>query len=136
MCPVIEGADLTSVSTEREPYPEGEYVVTFKESEVSDDRRQCILKTVIEEPAEFQGREFWDFVNLIQNDGKVNKIGWTTIKKYLEAVFGKGSTEAESSPPDTDLLNGHQARVYLKVGSYTKDGVEKKNNKVSKIFAA
>jgi hypothetical protein len=136
--PQIEGADLTSVSTEREPYPEQEYLVTIKESELSEDNRQLIIKTVIDEPAEFAGREYWDFINLIDNSGKQNKIGWSSIKRYMEAVFGKGSPEAEASPPDTDVLNGHSVRLYLKPNSYTDKttGAEKKNNKTAKVLAA
>ncbi len=136
MCPVIEGADLTSVSTTREPYPEGEYTVTVKESEVSEDGRTLTLKSVIDEPAQYQGRELWDFINLVQNDGKQNKIGLTTIKRYLEAAFGKKSSEAEASPPDTDVLNGQTIKVYLKIGSYKKDGQDVPKNEVKKIYEA
>lgn len=136
MCPVIEGADLTSVSTTREPYPEGEYTITIKESELDENKKTLTLKSVIEEPEAFKGRELWDFINLVQNDGKKNKIGWTTIKRYMEAAFGKGSTEAESVPPDTDVLNGQQVKVYLKQTTYKKDGVDVPKNEVKKIFEA
>lgn len=136
--PVIEGADLTSVSTKREPYPEGEYSITIKESEFQDDsKKTLILKSIIDEPEQFRGRELWDFINLVQNDGKVNKIGWTTIKRYLEAAYGKKSVEAEAAPPDTDLLNGQQVKVYLKQTSYKdKAGEEQQKNEVKKIFEA
>lgn len=137
MCPVIEGADLTSVSTTREPYKEGEILVTIKESEFqTDEKKTLIIKTKIEAPEEYKDREYWDFVNLIQNDGKKNKIGWTTIKRYMEAAFGKGSAEAESVPPDTDLLNGRQVKLYLKLTSYKKDGVDVPKNETKKIYAA
>lgn len=136
MCPVIEGADLTSVSTKREPYPEGEYTITIKNSELDEEKKTLILKSNIEEPEQFRGRELWDFINLVQNDGKKNKIGWITIKRYLEAAFGKGSNEAESNPPDTDVLNGQQVKVYLKVTSYKKDGEDVPKNEVKKIFEA
>lgn len=143
MCPVIEGADLTSVSTEFEPYPEIEsgYKVTYISSELSEDKKQLQIKTRIEEPAEYAGRPYTEFINLIQNDGKKNQIGWTTIKRHLEAVFGKGSAEAESSPPDTDLLNGHQAVLYLEINEYKPKGWKegeplKKNNKTKKILPA
>lgn len=142
--PVIEGADLTSVSTDRDPYPENEYLVTIKESEIKDGKT-LIMKTRIDEPEEFAGREFWDFINLVQNDGKRNEIGLTTIKRYLEAVYGKGSAEAEASPPDTDVLNGMSVRLLLTESEYedkkdidpaTGKGRLKRNNKVKRIFPA
>lgn len=133
--PVIQGADLTSVSTEREPFPDGEYVVTIKDSEIADNKT-LIIKSRIESPAEFKDREFWDYINLVQNDGKQNRIGLETMKRYLEAVFGKGSAEAEASPPDTDVLNGHSVTLQLVVSTYTKDGEERKNNKVKRIYPA
>lgn len=143
--PVIEGADLTSVDTTRQPLPEIDsgYLVTVKESEISADKRTLILKMRIDEPTQDPPREFWDYINLVQNDGKQNRISLEQIKRYLEAVFGKGSPEAESSPPDTDVLNGHMVRLYLIVDEYkdTKPGSPtfgevKKNNKVKKIFPA
>jgi hypothetical protein len=143
MCPVIEGADLTSVSTEFEPYPENNtgYKVTILSSALSDDKKQLQIKTRIEEPEEFNGRPYTDFINLVQNDGKKNTIGHTTIKRYMEAVFGKGSAEAESNPPNTDLLNGHQALLFLEINEYKPKGWKegdalKKNNKTKKILPA
>jgi len=135
--PVIQNADLTSVSTEREPYPEGEYLITVKESELKDNKT-VIIKSRIEEPAEFQGREYWDFINIVQNDGKMNRIGLENIKRYLEAVFGKGSPEAEASPPDTDVLNGHQVRALLTIREYTPQGETeaRRNNQTKRVFPA
>lgn len=132
--PILEGVDLTSVSTKREAFPEGEYTLTFKGSELDEAKKTLILKTVIEAPDQYQGREFWDWINIVQNDGKKNEIGYKNIKRYLEAVFGKGSSEAEASPPDTDVLNGHQVVVYLKQTTYTdKDKIEQPKNEVKKI---
>lgn len=142
--PVIEGADLTSVSTEREPFAAGEYLVTVKESEIKDGKT-LIIKSRIEEPVEFQGREYWDYINLRQNDGKQNRIGLESAKRYMEAVFGKGSPEAESSPPDTDVLNGHQVRVLLEVREYWKNDIpepqrtednKSRNNQTKRVFPA
>ena len=133
--PVIQGADLTSVSTEREPFPDGEYLLTIKESEVQNGK-MVVIKSTIEEPQEFQGREYWDFINIIQNDGKQNRIGLENIKRYLEAVFGKGSPEAEASPPDTDVLNGHSVRALISTREYQKDGETKRNNQVKRVFPA
>jgi hypothetical protein len=142
MCPVIEGADLSSVSTKREPLPEHEYVLTYTGQEL--EPKQLILKMRVDEPAEIngsntQGREHWEFINLVQNDGKQNKIGWTTIKRHLEAVFGEGSNEAEANPPDTDVLNGHSVRAYMVIDEYKpkdwKPGDElAKKNKIKKLF--
>ena len=141
--PVIQGADLTSVSTKREPFAEGEYKVTVKESELSNAKTLIIKSRIDEGPdssTEYQNQEFWDYVNLVQNDGKQNRIGLTTIKRYLEAAFGEGSSEAEASPPDTDVLNGHQVGLYLTIEEYKgkdwKEGDElQRRNKVKRIFA-
>lgn len=142
--PVIEGADLTSVSTDHEPYPGGEYLVTVKESEIQNGK-SLIIKSRIEEPVEYQGREYWDFINLKQNDGKQNRIGLESTKRYLEAVFGKGSPEAEASPPDTDVLNGHQVKLLLEVREYWPNNIpeadrtpenKKKNNQTKRVFPA
>lgn len=138
--PVIQGADLTSVSTDRF-FPEGEYLVTVKESKLSDDGKSLQIISRIDEPAEFADREYWDFINLIQNDGKQNRMGLGTIKSYLEAAFGKGSPEAEASPPDTDPLNGHSLKLVLTVREYKgkdwKEGDEmEKGNRVKRIFPA
>ena len=142
--PIIEGADLTSVFTTREPFPEGLYTVTIFEQELQGNGKTLVMKTKIDEPEDLRGREFWDFINLRQNDGKPNKISWEHIKRYLEAVFGKGSNEAEANPPDTDVLTGTQVKLYLKEDSYedAKDLDEfgkptvKRNNKVKKILSA
>lgn len=138
MCPILEGADLTQVSTTREPLPEGDYVVTVFESEIQKGGKTLVLKTRVEEPAEFAPRQFWDYINLIQNDGKPNKISLEQIKRYLEAVFGKDSPEAENTRPQTDILNGHQVRLYLIIDEFKdeKSGEKKRNNKVKKILPA
>lgn len=138
--PVLQGADLTQVSTTREPLPEGDYLVTVLESEIQNDRT-LVLKMRVEEPAEFAPRQFWDYINLVQNDGKQNRISLEQIKRYIEAVYGKGSPEAEASPPDTDVLNNHQLRLYLIIDEFKpknwKEGDElSRNNKVKKIFPA
>lgn len=137
--PVIEGADLTKVSTTYEPLPEGEYLLNVKEVIWADENKkaQVIINEVLE-PVELKGRTHRDYVNLFTKEGKLNEISLSHIKRYLEAVFGKGSPEAEATPPDTDLLVGHQTRQYLIVDSYedrtTKE--EKKNNKAKKIMKA
>lgn len=135
--PILEGADLTQVSTTREPMPEGDYLVTVLESEISGGKT-LVLKTRIDEPAEFANRQFWDYINLIQNDGKQNRISLEHIKRYLEAVFGKDSPEAEASPPDTDVLNGHQVRLYLIIDEFKDNKTDeiRRNNKVKKILPA
>lgn len=146
--PVIPGADLTSVSTDFQAYPDGEYLMTFLSSEITPDAKQCRIKMRIESPEEFAGRLFTDFINIKQNDGKWNEIGLSQCKRYLETVFGKNSPEAESSPPDTDPLNGHQVRVVLEINEYyprdeqAKPESErnpenkKRNNKVKRVFPA
>lgn len=146
--PVIPNADLTKVSTDFETYEPGEYLVEVKESEFANDNKQIRIKTQIVEPVEHAGKIFTDFINLVQNDGKQNPYGLASVKQYLEAVFGKGSPEAESSPPDTDPLNGHQVKLLLAINEYTPkpdkatefnpDGSPKKkrNNQVKRVFPA
>lgn len=144
--PIIPGADLTSVSTDFELYPDGEYTVTILGSELTEGNKQLRIKTRIEQPVEFQGKPFTDFINLIQNDGKQNQMGLTNIKRYLEAVYGKGSAEAEASPPDSDLLDNKQVKLQLAKNSYVPknptefnpDGSPKKkeNNQVKRVFPA
>lgn len=115
MCPIIEGADMTKISTERENLPEGIYKFTIIESEFSDDGSSLIIKRRVEEaPAEgekFLNQVNWDWINIKDNSGKTNEIGFQTIKKYLECVFGKGSPESLSN--DTDPLNGHVVEIYV-----------------------
>lgn len=127
--PIIEGADLSSVSTERELIPEGEYLFTITDQEMSDDNSTLIIKRRIEEApdSKFVGQESWDFINLVQNDGKKNEIGLQTIKKYLEAVFGKGSPESNSN--DTDPLTGQQVRIYISHRSAKGSDKQYLNNK-------
>jgi hypothetical protein len=145
MSPVIHGANLKEVSTERKPRAEGEYLVTIMKSEMNG--KMLVIKTKIEEAPEDKdiGQEFWDWVNIVQNDGKLNQISMEHLKRYMEAVFGKGSPEADAEPPDTDVLDGHQVRLYLIVDSYedkkdidpeTGKGRTKTNNKVKSILPA
>lgn len=139
--PVIQGADLSSVTTERKAFDEGEYLVTIQSSEFGGDQnKMLIIKTKIEAaPNDADvGREFWDWVNVIQNDGKINQISMAHVKRYMEAVFGKGAPETEGNPPDTDPLNGHQVRLYLILDTYKdkKSGEDKTNNKVKQILSA
>jgi hypothetical protein len=137
--PVIQNADLTSVSTKNEPFPEGNYDFVIFESELSDDQRTVIIKHKCEAGDDPQqvGREYWNWINLIQNDGKPNRVGAIQIKRYMEAVFGEGSPEAETASPDTDVLNGHRVKLFLKVRTYTPKGSteEKKSNEVKMISA-
>lgn len=136
--PIIEGADMSSVSTERELLPEGSYTMTIKESELSEDGRSLIIKHRIDSaPDEAQarvGQEWWNWINIKTNDGKVNEIGFASIKKYLEAVFGKGSSESNSN--DTDPLNGATVELYIVQKSYKKDGEDKTVNNVKRITKA
>ena len=127
--PIIEGADMASISTERKLIPEGEYLFTITDQEMSDDKSTLIIKRRIEEAPDPQyvGQEAWDFVNLVQNDGKTNTIGLETIKKYLEAVFGKGSPESQSN--DTDPLTGQQVRIYISHRSAKGSDKQYLNNK-------
>lgn len=132
--PVIQGADLSSVSTERQALPEGDYLLDIFTSELSENKEKVIIKMkVLDGPEGTKNKEFWDWCTVT---GQWTEIGLQQIKRYLEAVFGKGSTEAEAAPPDTDPLHGHQVRVYLSIESYKKDGEDKTSNKAKQIRAA
>lgn len=135
--PIIEGADLSTISTERELLPEGEYLFTILDSEMSEDKSSLILKRRIEEAPEgsekLVGTESWDWINLVQGDGKKNEIGLVTLKKYLEAVFGKDSPE--SAQADSDLLHGHEVRIYVIQRAGKKDP-DKLYNNSKRISAA
>ena len=142
--PVIEGANLTSVSTEFEPFPEGEYHVTVLGSEFNDDHTALIIENRIDEPAEFaaQNRKFRDYINLRTNDDKWNEIGLSSLKRYIEAVYGKGSPEAESFPPNSDVVHGQTLAMYMTIREYDdkkeKDAngqpVKRRANRVTKIW--
>jgi hypothetical protein len=59
----------------------------------------------------------------VQNDGKKNDIGLKTLKRYLEAVFGKDSPESQRA--NSDPLTGHMVKVYLTQKQYKgRDWVE------------
>lgn len=130
--PVLQGADLTTVSTEFKPYPEGLYTVRVESSEFAKDNTQLRIHSVIETPEEFAGKKFVHFINVVKNDGKPNPYGLSDVKRYMEAVFGKGSAEAEASSPDTDALNGSVVSLYLTQGEY--EG--KATQEVKKILPA
>lgn len=134
--PVIEGADMTTISTKRQALPEGDYRLQITTSEFDESKTKIIIKTkVVESSVEGQvGKEFWDWCSVV---GEWKEIGLQQIKRYLEAVFGKGSPEAEAVPPDTDVLHGHVVDVYLAVESYKgKSGEEEQSNRAKRIRAA
>ena len=130
--PIIEGADLTSVSTDREPLTEGEYLLTVLDSEYSEDKRFLIIHHRIDEGPERVGQKWQNWINVRQNDGKTNEIGLATLKRYLETVFGKGSPESKVA--DSDPLHGHQIRAYISVRSWQDKGEERKGNNIKKMF--
>jgi len=135
--PVLQNADLSSVDTSFKPYPERPegYVVRVKESQFHKDGAQLRIISEIEEPEEYKGRPFTHFINVRQNDGSANKYGLADVKRYMEAVFGKGSQEAENANPDTDVLNGSTVRLYLFEDSYKdKSGNDVPSQGVKKIL--
>ncbi len=130
--PVLTGGNLSSVETSFKPYPEGLYTIRVEGSELAKDNAQLRIKSVIEAPEEFAGKSFTHFISLNKKDGTRNAYGWADIKRYLEAVFGKGSAEAEAGDPDTDALNGSVLKLYLVEGEY--EG--KPTQEVKKILPA
>lgn len=138
--PIIKGADLTSVSTERKVYREGEYVAEITKQEFSEDERFLIITHKFEEAPDNEdvGQSWQNWIYLQQDDGKLSEIGLQTIKRYLEAVFGKGSPETQGNPPDTDPLTGNRVRLYLISDSWKdkKSGEDRTGNKAKRIMAA
>jgi hypothetical protein len=124
--PIIEGADMASVETERKPFPEDSYKGLIYATEMTDDKKQIVIKhkefvrSEDGSSVEGSGNEFWDYINVRNNDGQINKYGMADVKRYLEAVFGKGSPESLNA--DTDPLVGHVVGHYLKVEDYPKKG--------------
>lgn len=136
MSPIIEGADLTKVSTERETYPEGEYICEIIGQEMDIGKKNLIIKHEIESSPEgaHDGKQYWNYVNVVQNDGKPNEIGWQTIKRYMEALVGKEA--ANVSNPDTDQLNGQRVGLFLTVRAYKdkETGEDKTANRAKRIW--
>lgn len=136
--PIIENADLTTVSTEYKAYPEGTYGLRIKDSSFDQNNKNLIIESEITdaENPEHVGRTYKHRINMVDNSGKRNEIGLTTLKRYLETVFGKGSPESQVA--DSDPLHGHDIRVYLVVKSY-KDKTtqeDREGNEVKQMFKA
>ena len=141
--PVISGADLTNVSTTYQPLPAGSYKTRLKATVEEEPKLRVIVRhKVVESPdGENIGREFTDFIYLMQNDGKPNEIGRKQLKRYFEAVVGK---EAANTPnPNTDDLEDAEVMVELEQESYTPKATEgqpnpetKINNRVKRVLAA
>lgn len=127
MCPVIEGADLGSVSTKYENWPEGAYKFTLYNSEW--DGKTVRLKLRLREPkGDFKaGKEYTEFLNLKNNEGEDNEYGYKDFKRWFEALV---PDHANDRPPNSDLLHGSDCicQVTIKTGT---DGVER--NKIKKI---
>lgn len=115
--PIIEGADLSNVSSAFDARPEGEYTIQVKESKFEKEGKFLVIHSkILSGPDGYEVKDndtYQDWINLKQNDGKVNEIGYKTIKRYLEWAFGKGSPEANQN--DTDVLNGYEGKIYLTV---------------------
>ena len=141
MCPIIDGADLTEVSTDFEVLPEGDYVVTIKDVVEGKTKKNQLPQVIVQMQvtdgnSEFNGKPISDFITLKQNDGKKNEIGLKQLKRYFEAVLGKEA--ANTTAPDTDLLKDKQVRIMVSVNKYTPEGEteERTNNKIKRIFPA
>lgn len=134
MCPIIEGADLTTVDTSFKNYPEGSYLVLIKDVEIFEDRQARVKCEIVEaEDPSFVGKPFIHFINFRDADGSLNKYGLADIKRYLEAIYGKGSPESNTA--DTDLLPNNQVLLYLNERADKNDSTKMYQN-VKKILAA
>ena len=134
----IQGS-LAHVSTEFEVYEPDTYTMQIKKVEVKtkddenggkDTRVQYII-TLEFADGEYKGRKLMDFIEYHKKDGEINPIGQIQLKRYFEAVVGE--ERANEDDLDTDELLDGDVLVELKISSYTKDGKEKKNNKITSV---
>lgn len=146
--PLIQGADLSTVSTKYEPLPAGAYKTRLKAAYETDDdgvsRPRVVVRHKVLESfdGENVGREFTDFMYLNQNDGKPNEISLKQLKRYFEAVLGEEA--ANTTAPETELLDDQEVSVELSIESYpskkekNEDNTPKimYNNRVKRIVAA
>jgi hypothetical protein len=140
--PIIEDADLTSVSTTSEPLPEAEYEATITEVEYRTDnpaKPVVIVKSRID-GGDQNGRVVWDWMHMKQNDGKPNEVAKRQLKRYFEAVLGEEA--ANVSRPNTDDLINARVGLFLELEEYTPKASEKNpnpkpqsRNNVKRIFA-
>jgi hypothetical protein len=110
--PVIEGADLSTVSTKFPLWPEGAYKTTIKGSHFDDEKKNLIIVHRLREAhGDYKaGREYQNYINLKTNAGEVNEIGYQSIKKYFEPLLPE---HANDRPPNTDLLDGMDCTIYI-----------------------
>lgn len=135
MCPVIEGADLGSVSLSR-AWPEAAYKFTILKSEFSDEKKFLIFTMRLREDVTAggqtikAGREYQDWINLVKNDGARNELGWQSIKKYFAALLPEHKNDF---PPNTDLLSGADCTLYLTTRLQDEDDPDSARNNVKRI---
>lgn len=127
--PILEGVNWEDVKGGRELLPEGKYRMLIKSSEFDEEQKNLIVKHEIVDGPDQVGEEWWNWVNLVKNDGGRNDIGYETIKQMQETVFGKGAPE--TLKPDTDPLNGEEIGYYI-IQKDSKDGVTR--NRIKKMF--
>jgi len=130
MCPVIEGADLSSVSTKRPVWAEATYRTTIVKSEFDEQKKNLIIFHRLREPAGNQkaGDEYQDWLNIVTNAGERNEIGYQSLKKYFEALMPEHANDA---PPNSDLLHGIDCKVMI-TSKDDKDGTPR--NRIKKIM--
>lgn len=142
--PIIEGADLTSIDTSFKNYPEGSYTVLVKEvtfwrgKDASDARHGTQVRVVTEivdndaDPKN-NGKPFTHFINFRDENGELNRYGLADIKRYLEAIYGKGSPQVGRG--DTDDIAGNTVLLYLNERA-DKNDPSKMYQNVKKILPA
>lgn len=134
--PVIEGADLSSVSLSR-AWPEAAYKTTIKESHFDEKGKNLVIVHLLREEVSAggqtikAGREYQDWINLVTNAGDRNELGWASIKKYFKAL---NPAHANDNPPNTDLLNGLDCTIYLTV-QVDEDDPDNNRNRMKRIVA-
>jgi hypothetical protein len=133
MCPVIEGADLSSVSTKFEIWPEGTYPTVIMTSKFDDKGKNLMIIHKTREPVGMiqAGREYTDFINMTTNAGERNDIGHKSLKRYFEALLPE---HANDNPPNSDLLHGLDCKLFI--SSKANKDTDEQRNYVKKILKA
>lgn len=123
--------DFSKISSSFEPLPDGDYrfqLDEIEEQEASEGKNPALIfKSTVTE-GEHKDRQFWDYVYLVTNDGKKNKIGLGRVKAYAEAILGQ---EAANNPEgfDTDELKSGTFLGIIKARTYeAKDGSGQKTS--------
>lgn len=117
-------ADFTQISSSFQALEDGEYQCQITEIEEGETKAnklpQVLIKSEVKDPnhADKDGHVLYDYIVLVQKNGKPNKIGLGQIKAYAEAVLGNDAANNPEGIDLDDLKNGTFLAV-VKQRSYT-----------------